>query len=201
MTLFDSFNGELLDQLVGTAEEFYAKHGYSRDEYWARIVQARKEREAVMKIAPVRKLREVFPNEAKNLSPWVAANLDRVGTAAGMAPGALQLVRTEHPLKRRNRIDVLARIKIGARDRRVVVENQLEPSDHDHLGRLLTYSIEVEAYAAIWIAPSFTDEHLDALDELTRRMNCQFKAVRIEARALDDGDYRKDLIPARGEAY
>ncbi|MFD7026460.1 hypothetical protein ACFWAR_00250 [Streptomyces sp. NPDC059917] len=201
MTLFDSFNGELLDQLVGTAEEFYAKHGYSRDEYWARIVQARKDREAVMKIAPVRRLREVFPNEAKDLSPWVAANLDRVGTAADMPPGALRLVRTEHPLKRRNRIDVLARIKVGARDRRVVIENQLNPSDHEHLGKLLTYAIEVEAYAAIWIAPSFTDEHLDALDELTRRMNCKFKALRIEARALDEGDYRKDLIPARGEAY
>ncbi|MFK0049173.1 hypothetical protein ACIQU4_34800 [Streptomyces sp. NPDC090741] len=88
MTLFDSFNGALIDQLVGTPEEFYAEHGYSRDEYWARMVQARKERESVMMIPPVRKLRDVFPSEAKNLTPWVAANLDRVGTAASMAQPA-----------------------------------------------------------------------------------------------------------------
>lgn len=61
----------------------------------------------MLKIPPVRRLRDVFANEAKGFSPWTARNLERIGTVAGLPPGALRLIRTEHPLERRNRIDVL----------------------------------------------------------------------------------------------
>ena len=64
----------------------------------------------------------------------------------------------------------------------VVIENQLERSDHDHLGQLLTYASGLDTATIIWVAPSFCHEHRIALDWLNRITNEQFRffAVQIE---------------------
>ncbi|MEV4438506.1 hypothetical protein AB0K09_05705 [Streptomyces sp. NPDC049577] len=115
-------------------------------------------------LRPVEHLRTYFPHEASDFTPWVAKNLDRVRRAAWMAK-PLTLVGTEQKIAG-YRIDVLAKTQVDGCDRFVVIENQLERTDADHLGRLITCAAEVNASHAIWISTEFREEHLKVIDAL-----------------------------------
>ena len=91
------------------------------------------------RLEPVQ-LREVWPNEASDFTPWLAENLDVLGQAVGLA---LELRQREHPVGR-YALDLLLE---DARGRVVIVENQLEQTDHTHLGQLLTYCAGAKADA------------------------------------------------------
>jgi hypothetical protein len=94
--------------------------------------------------------------EAADFTPWLAENLDVLGTEIGLA---LELRDREHRVGRYY-LDLLLE---DAQGRIVVVENQFGGTDHDHLGKTLTYCAGTGAEVVIWIAESFTDEHLAAL--------------------------------------
>ena len=107
-------------------------------------------------------LREVWPNEAteeKGFTPWLAENIGRLGDALGMR---LEVEAREAPVGSFS-LDILAR---DQDNRQVVIENQLEATDHTHLGQLLTYAAGFDANVIVWIAKNFRDEHRDALDLL-----------------------------------
>ena len=71
----------------------------------------------------------------------------------------------------------------------VVIENQLDQSDHKHLGQLLTYGSGLQAGTCIWIATSFTKEHLKAVDDLNRMSDGSrsFYCVQLSAWTIDGG--------------
>src|SRR5271169_4736064 len=86
-------------------------------------------------------LRQAWPNEASNFTPWLAEpeNLELLGQALGIA---LVLETVEKPVGAFS-ADILA--KQPDTDNWVLIENQIAPTDHSHLGQLVTYAAGVDA--------------------------------------------------------
>ena len=120
--------------------------------------------------------RNIWPNEAENFTPWLADNLAELGKELGME---LELDAKEAPVGKFS-VDILAK-EIG-RDSVVVIENQIERTDHVHLGQLLTYAAGSEANIVIWVTTNFQDEHRAALDWLNKSTieSLEFYGVEIE---------------------
>lgn len=128
--------------------------------------------------------RSMWGNEATAFTPWLAQHLDELATALGLE---LELENTEVAVGPYS-ADILARDTGTAKH--VVIENQLEKTDHDHLGKSLTYAAVLDASAVIWIAITFTDEHkktLDWLNDLTST-DIAFYGVVLELWQIDDSD-------------
>lgn len=119
-------------------------------------------------------LREAWPHEARDFTPWLADNLDRLSDAVGIS---LELESTEEPVEQFS-ADIFAR---NLRDDSfVLIENQLESSDHTHLGQILTYLAGLEARTVIWIARDFQEAHLSAIRWLNENTIDQFAFFAVQ---------------------
>jgi len=98
-------------------------------------------------------LRSVWNDEAGDFTPWLASeeNLDLLGNTIGIE---LELDSTEKSVGPFN-ADILRKDTID--DQWVLVENQLERTDHPHLGQLLTYAAGLDTVTIVWIARRFSD--------------------------------------------
>ncbi|QNA72111.1 hypothetical protein C8250_009535 [Streptomyces sp. So13.3] len=135
-------------------------------------------------LRPVEDLRSFFPHEASNLTPWIAKRLQIIRRAAWFE-NPLTLVGTEQKIAG-YRIDILAKTLVGDRERFVVIENQMERTDADHLGRLITCAATVEASHAVWITTEFRDDHLKVMEALQRNhRDCSFIPLVIDGAFLD----------------
>ena len=105
-------------------------------------------------------VRSMWKHEALDFTPWLAQILNLLGKEIGLK---LERVRPEKPVGPFF-LDILA--KETDSKALVAIENQLEWTDFDHLGKLLTYSATCGAKVAIWIAPEFRYEHAKALHRL-----------------------------------
>ena len=107
-------------------------------------------------------LRDVWGNEATDFTPWLARaeNLEKLSETLGMD---LESAGTEQSVGA-YRADILCKDAFSGNF--VLIENQLERTNHSHLGQILTYSAGLNVKAVIWIASRFTDEHRAALDYL-----------------------------------
>lgn len=120
--------------------------------------------------------RDVWPSEAQDFTPWLLANAQALSEAVGMD---LNLEAAEHPIGGFS-LDLIG-VDTATGDR-VIVENQLEVSDHSHLGQILTYAGGTDPVNVLWLATSFREEHRAALEWLNERTNesTRFFAVRIQ---------------------
>ena len=126
-------------------------------------------------------LRTVWEHEAQDFTPWLAANLDKLGEALGLELEFREQESAVGPFS----LDILAHDLDSSRP--VIIENQLEATNHDHLGKLLTYASGHDAYAAVWLVREFRDEHRQALDWLNQRTgeDTAFFGVVVEAWQID----------------
>lgn len=110
-------------------------------------------------------LRSVWPNEASDFTPWLAGedNILLLGDTIGME------LEVEAQEERVGTFiaDILCKDTVN--NHWVLIENQLERTDHCHMGQLLTYAAGLDAVTIIWIAQRFTEEHRAALDWLNEK--------------------------------
>lgn len=127
-------------------------------------------------------VRKQWPHEAADFTPWLARekNIAELGTSLGLE---LETERVEVAVGPYS-ADILARDSTGTY---VVIENQLTKTDHDHLGKSITYASVLGAKSVIWVAPFFTDEHRKALDWLNDHTTDElaFYGVQIELWSID----------------
>ena len=126
--------------------------------------------------------RKKWNNEARDFTPWLANNIDELNKALGLE---LEVENTEVSVGPYS-ADILAR-DTGT-DSFVVIENQLEKTNHDHLGKAITYGSVLDASVIIWIAPEFTEEHKKSLDWLNDHTtdDISFYGVQLELWQIDN---------------
>ena len=136
-------------------------------------------------------LRDAWKHEANNFTPWLSENLDRLSEVVGIP---LELEGTEVQVEQFS-ADIHARNSID--DSAVLIENQLEGSDHTHLGQILTYLAGLEARTVIWVAKGFQQAHLSAVHWLNENTGDEyaFFAVQVKVYRVDGLD-NSPMIPA-----
>ncbi len=123
---------------------------------------------------------DVWKSEPYEFTPWLLSNADALADLLGID---LELSANEHPVGAFS-LDLIGRDNTN--DCVLIVENQLTPTDHTHLGQILTYAAGTEARTIVWTATDFRPEHRQALDWLNtlggedaRFFGVEIGAVRI----------------------
>lgn len=127
-------------------------------------------------------LRRAWSHEALDFTPWLARNLERLAEAVAIP---LELEGTERAVGRYS-ADILARDSRSGEA--VLIENQLEVSDHSHLGQILTYLTGLEARVVIWVALGFREEHLSAIRWLNSNTADAFSFFAVKLRVVRIAD-------------
>jgi hypothetical protein len=147
-------------------------------------------------LSPV-EVRDHWANEATDFTPWLAeeANIARLGEALGLNLTVVDVEANVGPF----RADILCQ-EIGS-ENLVLIENQLEPTDHTHLGQIITYSAGLDPVRkVIWIAKQFREPHRAAIDWLNRISADDFSFFGVEIELWKIGDSaaapRFDVIAA-----
>ncbi len=121
-------------------------------------------------------LREIWQSEGQGFTPWLARkeNLEMLGEVIGIE---LELEAQEKDVGP-FRADILC--KNTEDDSLVLIENQIERTDHKHLGQLLTYAAGLQSVTIVWVAAKFTEEHRAALDWLNERTDKEIRFFGLE---------------------
>jgi uncharacterized protein DUF4268 len=125
-----------------------------------------------------------WPDEAADFTPWLAQdeNIALLGRAIGLELEVEKVEAAVGPYS----ADILA--KDSGTGKYVIIENQLGKTNHDHLGKAITYGAVLDASAVVWIAKDFTEEHQRALDWLNDYTSDElsFYGVALELWRIDD---------------
>lgn len=132
-------------------------------------------------------LREAWENEASQFTPWLAQaeNIELLSEALGIE---LEITGTEQSVGSFS-ADILC--KDAATGQTVLIENQLERTDHTHLGQIITYAAGLNANTVIWISASLREEHRAAIDWLNENTieTLQFFGVEVELWRIGNSPY------------
>lgn len=134
----------------------------------------------------IKDLREVWPHEALDFTPWLAEekNLALLADAVGLE---ITVDETESKVGDFN-VDIYA-TETGT-ERRIIIENQLEDTNHDHLGKLITYASGKGADIVIWIVKRAREEHRAAIEWLNNHTdeNISFFLIEIKLYKIGNSD-------------
>jgi len=139
-----------------------------------------------MKKLNISEIREIWPNEEKDLSPWVAEHIDILNETLVLR---IEIGGMEEPVHN-FRVDLVGTDNSQQIPVPVVIENQFGISDHDHLGKLITYSANREAGIIIWICNELQVAHKQALEWLNKitPLEMTFYGVELEMYKIDDSN-------------
>lgn len=124
-------------------------------------------------------LREVWKHEAQDFTVWLRDNLEVLNEVTGLSLASAENEQTAGDF----RVDLVAEDADGST---VVIEHQLERSDHDHLGKLVTYVSAMNAAAAIWIVAEPRPEHVTAITWLNQGGAASFFLIQAEAVRIEE---------------
>lgn len=120
-------------------------------------------------------LKEVWEHEARDFTSWLEKNIEVLGEELELDLTAIEREKDVGTFS----ADLLAEDQNG---QRVIIENQLNKTDHDHLGKIITYISNLDAKVAIWISSNPRPEHVQAIDWLNETAaDIKFYLVKIEA--------------------
>lgn len=144
-------------------------------------------------------LRTLWKNESRDFTPWLADNIELLSDTLEIE---LEVEETEKSVGSFS-VDILA--KDINTDRYIVVENQLERTNHDHLGKLITYAAGLNAFAMVWIASDIAEEHQKAMDWLNEIVGEEFNLFALEIKLWKIGNSppapRFDIVSQPNEWY
>lgn len=128
----------------------------------------------------IKDLRSVWPHEALDFTPWLADNIDLLADTVGLD---ITVDETESSVGDFN-VDIYA--SETGRERKIIIENQLEDTNHDHLGKLITYASGKSADIIIWVVKHAREEHKAAIEWLNAHTDekvafflCEIKLYKI----------------------
>lgn len=138
------------------------------------------------KLKKVENLRQVWHHEANDFSKWLAKD-ENLTLLSGTLELDLELIETEANVGSFS-IDILA--VDNNTNYNVVIENQLEVSNHDHLGKIITYASGKEANIIIWVVKTAREEHSKAINWLNDHTDPEisFFLIEIELWQIDNSD-------------
>ena len=139
-----------------------------------------------MKLSKITKVnpRDIWKHEAYDFTNWLKEE-DNINIICEELDLNLDNIQTEGPAGRYS-VDIVA--DDIDRKCKVIIENQLEATDHKHLGQILTYASSYDASIIIWLVTDYTEEHRQAIDWFNRNMNdsISFFLIQIEVIKISD---------------
>jgi hypothetical protein len=129
-------------------------------------------------------IREVWQHEQYDFSKWLASeeNIQELGDALNLS---LTDVETEKFVGN-YRCDILCKDELTGKV--VLIENQLEPTNHDHLGKIITYASGLDASVVVWIVSSARQEHASAIEWFNKHTDDELSFFLVEVHAYKIGD-------------
>ena len=126
-------------------------------------------------------LREVWSHEAFDFTTWLEDNADVLFEATGLQADCMEREQPAGDFS----VDLVAQDQDG---NVVVIENQLEKSNHDHLGKVLTYLVGLQARRAVWIVADPRPEHVAVVAWLNESSSADFYLLKLEAIRIGDSE-------------
>lgn len=129
-------------------------------------------------------IRDVWKHEQYDFSKWLSSpeNIQELSDTIGLS---LTDIETEKFVGS-YRCDIICKDEITGKN--VLIENQLEPSNHDHLGKIITYASGLDAAVVVWIVQEAREEHASAIEWLNKHTGDDLAFFLIEIHAFTIGD-------------
>lgn len=134
------------------------------------------------RLEEIKDLRKIWPHEASDFTPWLSQD-DNIALLADAVRLDITVDETESSVGDFN-VDIFA-TETGT-DRKIIIENQLEDTNHDHLGKLITYASGKSADVIIWVVKHAREEHRAAIEWLNNHTDekigfflCEIKLYKI----------------------